>query len=336
MTTDTEAVAYLSAQLGPALRIQEAVADMQTPIRSSKSASDPTKGLRTELLDSALRLVASMVTWHWTDRMLRAAQGEEKDSLPTWLEQSTPARKWLTTASQRGTLPPLSAFVETLAGIDEAYPAPVSTSSTPPCTDYIAYLDRTYPVLAGSAQSWLGVAEQEGLKGLKARFEDTTLASGLSLANQRLCARTYLETRLSPVFRAQLIARALSVKAEAERDAQTLTTLLQRWPERKREVNGLARLCGTWQWSIHNHRHHQESKTMMTFPPVDGPTPPGLRPSKIAVMGDAVYIRWDFQGGFQEESLLFGGEGARLEGTFINSTGAWGSITGKRTAPCPR
>jgi hypothetical protein len=52
------------------------------------------------------------------------------------------------------------------------------------------------------------------------------------------------------------------------------------------------------------------------------------------VLGDVVYLRWEFPGVVQEDSLLFTGEGQRLEGSFVNSSGAWGSITGKRTAPC--
>jgi hypothetical protein len=38
----------------------------------------------------------------------------------------------------------------------------------------------------------------------------------------------------------------------------------------------------------------------------------------------------------QEDSLLFTGEGQRVEGSFVNSSGAWGSIMGKRTAACAR
>ncbi len=336
IAADTEAVAYLTTHLGPALRLHDAVVDLQTPARSGKTGSDPLKSLRADLVDSSIRLVAKLVIWHWADRALNATQEQEKDGLRMWLDRSSAARKWLASSSQRGPLVPISTFAETLVAVAETYPTAASAGATPPCADYNLHLDKSFPAVADRPQSWLGVAEQEGPKGLTTRLEDQSLASGLSLANQRACARLYLDARLFPVFRAHLIARSLTARAEAEREAQAFATLLQRWPERKREVLGLARLCGTWQWSIHNHRHHQETKTTMTFPAPDGPPPPGLRPSKIVVMGDAVYLRWDFQGGFQEESLLFGGEGARLEGTFINSTGAWGAITGKRIAACPR
>ena len=111
--------------------------------------------------------------------------------------------------------------------------------------------------------------------------------------------------------------------------------LLKNWKDRVRTTRGQARLCGTWQWVIHNHqRHHEEQKLSLVFPPPgkDGLPLPGL--TEIVVLGDAVYLRWERDGKVQEDSLLFSKEGLRLEGTFINSQGGWGSVSGKRTASC--
>jgi len=110
---------------------------------------------------------------------------------------------------------------------------------------------------------------------------------------------------------------------------------LKTWKDRVRVARGQSRLCGTWQWVIHNHqRHHEEKKLSLIFPPVgkDGAGIPGL--SEIIVLGDTVYLRWETEGKTQEDSLLFSKEGQRLEGTFVNSQGGWGSISGKRTASC--
>lgn len=110
---------------------------------------------------------------------------------------------------------------------------------------------------------------------------------------------------------------------------------LKTWKDRVRSVRGQSRLCGTWQWVIHNHqRHHEEQKLSLVFPPPgkDGSPLPGL--TEIVVLGDVVYLRWERDGKVQEDSLLFSKEGQRLEGTFINSQGGWGSISGKRTASC--
>ena len=59
----------------------------------------------------------------------------------------------------------------------------------------------------------------------------------------------------------------------------------------------------------------------------------GPSPTEIRIYGDAVYFRWDFPGGYQEDSMLLTEE-RRLEGTFRTSTGSVGAITGKRVSVC--
>ena len=110
---------------------------------------------------------------------------------------------------------------------------------------------------------------------------------------------------------------------------------LRNWNGRVRELRGQARLCGTWQWIIHNHqKNHQEQKFSLLFPPA-GQTQ-GTRPGLVetVVLGENVYLRWEIDGRVQEDSLQFNKEGQRLEGTFVNSQGGWGSISGKKTASC--
>jgi hypothetical protein len=122
---------------------------------------------------------------------------------------------------------------------------------------------------------------------------------------------------------------------EAGRQAMEEWWHLKTWKDRVRGTRGQSRLCGTWQWVIHNHqRQHEEQKLSLVFPPPgkDGAPIPGL--SEIVVLGDVVYLRWEREGKVQEDSLLFSKEGQRLEGTFVNSQGGWGSISGKRTASC--
>lgn len=105
--------------------------------------------------------------------------------------------------------------------------------------------------------------------------------------------------------------------------------------EQLKAQQSAARLCGTWQWTIHNHKNHQEQKTVIVLLPPGTPAPPAMpQPAKMIVMGDAVYLRWEFPRGYQEDSLLLGNEDRRLEGTFKNTAGDWGAITGKRIAPC--
>ena len=95
------------------------------------------------------------------------------------------------------------------------------------------------------------------------------------------------------------------------------------------------RLCGTWEWTIHNHKNHQENKTAVVLLPSGAQAPPNMpQPAKMVVLGDAVYLRWEFPGGYQEDSMLLAKEDRRLEGTFKNSAGDWGAITAKRVSVC--
>ena len=128
---------------------------------------------------------------------------------------------------------------------------------------------------------------------------------------------------------------AAHLTLEAHRQAMEEWWRLKTWKDRVRSMRGMTRLCGTWQWVIHNHqRHHEEQRLSLVFPPPgkDGALFPGL--SEVIVLGDVVYLRWEGDGKVQEDSLLFSKEGQRLEGTFVNSQGGWGSVSGKRTAAC--
>lgn len=106
------------------------------------------------------------------------------------------------------------------------------------------------------------------------------------------------------------------------------------WRERVRQAKGQSRLCGTWQWIIHNHQNHGEQKDVMVFPP-PGQTPANIPiPTEMVVLGDGIYLRWEYNGRVQEDSLLFIDDGAKIEGSFVNNTGGWGPISGKRLAGC--
>ena len=132
-----------------------------------------------------------------------------------------------------------------------------------------------------------------------------------------------------------LAVAASRLVQEASQQTMAEWWRLSTWKDRVRVVRGQSRLCGTWQWVIHNHQdHHQDQKLSLLFPPPgkEGTGIPGL--AEVVVLGDTVYLRWEVGGKTQEDSLLFSKEGQRLEGTFVNSQGGWGSISGKRTASC--
>lgn len=146
--------------------------------------------------------------------------------------------------------------------------------------------------------------------------------------------RAPAEIESSQHTRMELTLAANRLALEASQRASALWWDLQGWKERVRHTRGHSRLCGTWQWVIHNHQNHGEQKTSMMFLP-PGQEKPGVPvPAEIVVLGDSVYLRWEMDGRVQEDSLLFIKDGSRLEGSFVNNLGGWGSITGKRTANC--
>lgn len=131
-----------------------------------------------------------------------------------------------------------------------------------------------------------------------------------------------------------LAVTAQQLAQEAHQQALTEWWTLKTWKDRIRTTRGRTRLCGTWQWIVHNHQNHQEQKVSMLFPPLGQEKTVPYFPTEMVVLGDGIYLRWETEGRVQEDSLLFIKDGTRIEGSFINNTGGWGSITGKRTSDC--
>jgi hypothetical protein len=105
--------------------------------------------------------------------------------------------------------------------------------------------------------------------------------------------------------------------------------------EAKRLETGLARLCGVWEWTVHSHTlNHREGKSRIVLPTSQAAGIEGPSPSEIRIYGDAVYFRWNYPGGIQEDSMLLI-DHKRLEGTFRTSSGAVGAVNGKRLTSCP-
>lgn len=132
----------------------------------------------------------------------------------------------------------------------------------------------------------------------------------------------------------ELVERAVRLQTDALQSAYQEWDRIRNWKDRVRGIRGQTRLCGTWQWIIHNHQYqHQEQKLSLLFPPV-GAAQSTASLMETIVLGDNVYLRWEINGQIQEDSLQFSKDGQRLEGTFMNSQGGWGSISGRRSASC--
>ena len=182
--------------------------------------------------------------------------------------------------------------------------------------------------LSGSSQvrAWLDQQGKASWHDSLNQLSDLVASSEWAKGNQGESASTLLVTVLD---------RAARLEVDAMQASYQEWDRIRNWKDRVRGLRGQARLCGTWQWIIHNHQqHHHEQKLSLLFPPAGNrqATLPGL--VETIVLGENVYLRWEIDGRVQEDSLQFSKEGQRLEGTFVNSQGGWGSISGKRTAGC--
>jgi len=332
--SDEEAKAFFSTRLGQALGLKHIVPDMRRLPNKSKAVQSPSPSL--EWMEIGGRLTRELAAKQLASRLVHASNGDDPARLRALLDHTREQRPWLFAGNDR---PELSGAVKLAVVISDFAESTPDTSASSLLGEYDEYLNRTYPQIIGTDSAWLTIAEREGSVGVRQRFmtfwdENATARPGASEAEKQALASHYFHARLKPVLLAQMTALAIRAEVVAEQHVRTEWITLKMWPDKIRETNGLARLCGTWQWTIHNHQHHQDQKVTMVFPPPDAGSFTGPRPAKTVVLGDAIYLRWEFPGMVQEDSLLFTGEGQRLEGSFVNSSGAWGSITGKRTATC--
>ena len=332
--SDEEAKAFFSAHLREAFGLKSMMPDTSRISNKSKTSQASTPSL--EWTEIGGRLTGELAAKQLASRLALAANGDEPANLRTLLDRTHEQRAWLFAGNAHPELNRAVRLAIVLSDFAETASEMATASLIEP---YGQYLDRAYPQFTGSESSWLAIAEREGSPGIRRRlmaFWDENLPARLDLseAEKQAFASRYFHKRLKPVFLAQVTASAIRAEAAAEQYARTEWINLKTWPDKIRETKGLTRLCGTWQWTIHNHQHHQDQKIAMVFPPPDTAAFAGPRPVKTVVLGDAIYLRWEFQGVIQEDSLLFTGEGQRVEGSFVNSSGAWGSIMGKRTAAC--
>jgi len=167
---------------------------------------------------------------------------------------------------------------------------------------------------------------------LRARNQTTSLSDLLRLTKEELDSRTAQGTTQPRKIELHLAAERTAF--EASHLAITAWWKIHGWKDRIRQTKGHSRLCGTWQWIIHNHKIHGEQKSTIIFSLPGQVSANAATPAESIFLGDAIYLRWEQNGHIQEDSLLFIKDDQKIEGSFVNNTGGWGPISGKRLAPC--
>ena len=242
--------------------------------------------------------------------------------------------------------PPLQALKPVIDGYKQVSDWSHTTTSHPlppgeEFAKFASYYDHTYQNWDDSPQSWTSIFTLNGQKGIEDRLLEYWQTSN-HMADQPQSAlpihdaytQHYIKTRLLPMFRMILLTKTSELEATVYMTAWEALEKIQQWQQMEQTNLDSIRLCGTWRWVVHNHQNHGDRKMTVTFSPPDQSSPSQIAPTTIAIQGDTVYLQWTFPQGIQEDSLLLSNNDTHLEGTFKNSLGPHGSISGKRLSAC--
>ncbi|HJR76603.1 MAG TPA: hypothetical protein VJ805_06505 [Nitrospiraceae bacterium] len=284
-----------------------------------------------ELAETARHLIRSLVGWNIARAIRELASATDEAEIDRLGRHIADQAAWLTPETEGGaarfilaSIPALKSTAAEAGALDEAA-----------YRDYAAVLDAKYPMQPSNLDSWLAILETNGIEAWHDRLRAGMDGKTFDPQDFQVMAGRYITSRLQPLLRLRLAQQGSELETWAAQRAYQDWVSLSGWKDSVRLRRGLARLCGSWQWTIHNHQNHGEQKLTVNFP-ASGSGQDHAGPAEIVVLGDSVYLRWEAGGRVQEDSLLLSKEGQRLEGSFVNNMGGWGSITGKRTAGCPR
>jgi hypothetical protein len=212
--------------------------------------------------------------------------------------------------------------------------------SFPPNNDYAQFTYFHDHTSSTTGISWTNLLDDLGLNGIEAKLHgywqqpEHQSLQPISDSQKMAYIQEYVTSRILPLFHASFLALAIEFETQAYDISWESWQRLQQWHEKEQIKQAKMRLCGNWKWIIHNHQNHGDHKTTMTFHPPEMATTSHVQPSTILIHGDTVYLKWTFPQGTQEDSLLLTNRDTRLEGTFTNSLGPHGSISGQRLSQC--
>ena len=283
--------------------------------------------------------VSNLATWHLTNDLLTAFDQGKTSAIQSIVDSRQQQLDWL--KQSQPDLPALLALVKTIAQLHS--PEPTTQPLSPHDSLFTQFLHEQYPDWTGTPDSWLTLAQTEGATGVRKRLRDSwnrrpvrhdrhekPLQGDPAPSINRFLRHSFL-----PIATAHIRAALLQLHVRKEQQAWKHWQAIRQWSHEQKNETGLRRLCGTWQWLIHNHQNHSDHKTVMVYPPPSQYHRMDPQPAAIRVQGDTVYIRWEFPRGIvQEESLLLSEKDQLLSGTFVNNLGPNGNITGRRVKPC--
>lgn len=320
VASDKAATAFFLKTFGPSLELSRGLLQHRRT----------TLPLPKELTQHLSPFVTNLATWHLTHDLLRALAQGKTAMIQSILEQQQRQIEWL--RQTQPDVPDLLALVKAIAQLQP--PAPSTQPLSPYDAVFTQFLHEQYPDWTGTPDSWLTLAQTQGAEGVRKRLRDSW-DNRHEAPDPAPSINRFIRQSFLPIATAHARAGLLHLQVRNERQAWTTWQAIREWNNNRKNEQGLRRLCGTWQWLIHNHQNHGDHKTIMVYPPPSQYHRMDPQPAMIRVQGDTVYIRWEFPRGIvQEESLLFGEKDQLLSGTFVNNLGPNGNITGRRVKPC--
>ena len=332
LSSDDEALTFFQSTTKP---------QVKGPRTHHKSQASTTNlNLPDEIRDTIITYLASLAVTGHAQALRKSIFERTGASPPSYVAIPSEARlQWLIKQSPLKSLETVMEFYKQVSTWSQA-----GSQSLLPGNDFAefaSYYDRTYPDWDESSLSWTGIFQEQGQKGIEARLLEFWQAPDQlagrhtsSQSTQQSYAQHYIGIRLLPIFRANFLAQTIRLEAAAYETARETWHHIQQWQQREQTEAATTRLCGTWRWLVHNHQNHGDHKMTITFSPPGQSSSSQLEPTIIAIQGDTVFLKWTFPQGVQEDSLLLSNHDTHLEGTFKNSLGPHGSISGKRLSTC--
>ena len=300
--------------------------------------------LPAEITGEISQFMAGLSTSLRAGRIQTFLQPIDVEKLEPLLNQDSAPYQWILGKRPSGRLTDFMELADAIRTLSKN--TSIAPTSSPQTFEaFASHFDAAYPQLLGTPTSWVALLEKDGASGIYTRFNEywnreSAIQSSLDVNAETLRedgeknVRQYLKTRLLPVFVAHVVAGLVRVRADAEIEAKHTLARLAKWKQSQQSSQARNRLCGTWQWTVHNHQNHRDHKMTLSFLPPSQLRADQPQPDDMIIHGNTVYLKWKFPTGFQEDSLLLSNRDQRLEGTFTNSLGTRGTISGKRLTTC--
>ncbi|MEC4673034.1 MAG: hypothetical protein VST68_02480, partial [Nitrospirota bacterium] len=273
-------------------------ASLRKQSRNIKKTSIPD-----ELAPLGIQFIREIAIFYWSSEFHHTLESQPLSTARSIYEEQRAFLTWIRDEPHPPDLNKVLSLTGTLLELS-AHPRPTHETWNG-YQKFSQHLWETYPDWTSSDSSWLTVAEQEGPSGILRRLKSywntdsfqNNQSRSKSVGNKEAHIGRFLQQQVIPISKAHLEVSLLQLQTQSERRAWETWRQIRAWKTQQHERQGLARLCGTWQWLIHNHQNHGDHKTIMVYPPpsqYDRMDPP---PAKIQVQGDTVYIKWEFPNG---------------------------------------